>query len=66
MSMFNTRVVRRSNALLGRAWGTRLFYKEAWWAGTGLSGRARAYGLALATKLPCKTGVCPTRALAER
>ena len=51
MSMFNTRVVRRSNALLGRAWGTRLFYKEAWWAGTGLSGRARAYGLALATKL---------------
>ena len=51
MSMFNTRVVRRSNALLGRAWGTRLFYKEAWWAGTGLLGRARAYGLALATKI---------------
>ena len=51
MSMFNTRVVRRSNALLGRAWGARLFYKEAWWAGTGLPGRARAYGLALATKV---------------
>lgn len=51
MSMFNTRVVRRSNALLGRAWGTHLFYKEAWLAGSGLLGRARAYGLALATKL---------------
>lgn len=51
MSMFNTRVVRRSNALLGRAWGKRLFYKEAWFAGAGLVGRARAYGLALATKL---------------
>lgn len=50
MSMFNTRVVRRSNALRNRAYGERLFYKESWATGAGLAGRAKAVGLALITK----------------
>ncbi len=50
MAMFNTRIVRRSNALLGRAWGERLYYKEAWATGEGLPGRLKAYAVGLATQ----------------
>lgn len=45
MAMFNTRVVRRSNSLLGHAYGRNLVYREGWATGTGLPGRLRAYAL---------------------
>lgn len=50
MSMFNTRVVRRSNALRERDYGERLYYKESWGTGQGVRGRLGAIALALVTK----------------
>lgn len=49
MAMYNTRVVRRSNSLLGHAWGERLIYKEGWATGPGWAGRLKAYALGVAT-----------------
>jgi short subunit dehydrogenase-like uncharacterized protein len=46
MARINTRVVRRSNALQGWAYGRRFKYREAWAFGEGLGGRARALGMA--------------------
>jgi short subunit dehydrogenase-like uncharacterized protein len=54
MAAFNTRIVRRSNALLGHAYGRRFRYREVSAFGRGVRGRARAtavtagLGLALA------------------
>jgi short subunit dehydrogenase-like uncharacterized protein len=45
MAAVNTRVVRRSNALLGHAYGRELRYSEVMAMGDGLGGRARALGL---------------------
>ncbi|GAB2514514.1 Putative trans-acting enoyl reductase [Corynebacterium atrinae] len=45
MSMFNTRIVRRSNSLREHAYGS-FRYHERWATGRGLWGRIRAYGLA--------------------
>ncbi|GAB3436243.1 saccharopine dehydrogenase NADP-binding domain-containing protein [Phycicoccus ginsengisoli] len=42
MADFNTRVVRRSNALLGHAYGRRFRYRELSSYGTGFAGRRRA------------------------
>ncbi|MDY3126521.1 MAG: saccharopine dehydrogenase NADP-binding domain-containing protein [Corynebacterium sp.] len=49
MSMFNTRVVRRSNALQGYAYGDKLRYREAMGTGKGIGGRLRAIAIAAAT-----------------
>ena len=46
MARINTRVVRRSNALQGWAYGRRFKYREVWAFGEGLAGRARALGMA--------------------
>jgi short subunit dehydrogenase-like uncharacterized protein len=54
MAQFNSRIVRRSNALLGHAYGPRFRYREVSAHGYGLKGRRRAMlmtaglGLALA------------------
>jgi short subunit dehydrogenase-like uncharacterized protein len=54
MAQFNSRVVRRSNALLGHAYGRRFRYRELSAYGRGLRGRRRAMvlsaGLGLALK----------------
>ncbi|MDO5511177.1 trans-acting enoyl reductase family protein [Corynebacterium sp.] len=42
MSMFNTRIVRRSNSLRGE----RFVYHERWATGRGILGRLKAYALA--------------------
>ena len=42
MASINTRVVRRSNALLGHAYGPRLRYREAMAFGDGIAGRVTA------------------------
>jgi short subunit dehydrogenase-like uncharacterized protein len=46
MAAVNTRVVHRSNALLGYAWGKDFKYDEAVMAGDGIMGRIRAASLA--------------------
>ncbi|MEJ5997482.1 saccharopine dehydrogenase family protein [Corynebacterium sp. H130] len=49
MAMFNTRVVRRSNALSGYVYGPKLRYREVMPTGEGLGGKARAKALLSAT-----------------
>lgn len=49
MSAINTRVVRRSNALLGDAYGAGFRYEESMLTGSGPTGAVRAAGLAAAT-----------------
>lgn len=46
MGTVNSRVVRRSNALLGHAYGRRLRYRELMATGTGPAGAAKAAGVA--------------------
>ena len=46
MAAINTRVVRRSNALQGHAYGKRFRYREATGMGAGLGGRAKATAFA--------------------
>ncbi|MDF8263246.1 saccharopine dehydrogenase family protein [Luteipulveratus flavus] len=46
MAMFNTRIVRRSNALLGHAYGKGFRYREVMRTGDGTKGRATAYAVA--------------------
>jgi short subunit dehydrogenase-like uncharacterized protein len=46
MGTLNSRVVRRSNALLGHAYGRKLRYRELMATGTGPLGAARAAGVA--------------------
>jgi short subunit dehydrogenase-like uncharacterized protein len=45
MAPINTRVVRRSNALQGWAYGRRFRYREVMAFGSGLSGRVKALGM---------------------
>jgi short subunit dehydrogenase-like uncharacterized protein len=45
MGPTNSRVVRRSNALMGFAYSRDFRYQEATWFGEGLSARARATGM---------------------
>jgi short subunit dehydrogenase-like uncharacterized protein len=64
MAAVNTKIVRRSNALLGLPWGANFQYSEAMATGKGLSGRVRAH--ALQAGLAAFTGslaLPPTRAL---
>lgn len=46
MASYNTRIVRRSNALLGHAYGSGFRYREVMKAGKGVKGRAMAYAVA--------------------
>ena len=46
MARINTRVVRRSNALLDWAYGRRFRYREMMATGSGVAGRAKAMGVA--------------------
>ncbi|RJP94105.1 MAG: saccharopine dehydrogenase [Desulfobacteraceae bacterium] len=46
MAAVNTRVVHRSNALMGHAWGKTFKYDEAMMMGDGLTGRLRAASFA--------------------
>ncbi|MFZ2630811.1 MAG: saccharopine dehydrogenase NADP-binding domain-containing protein [Desulfosalsimonadaceae bacterium] len=48
MAAINTRVVHRSNALMGHAWGKDFTYDEAMMMGDGLMGRVRAASFAAA------------------
>ncbi len=45
MAAINTRVVRRTHALLGYPWGLGFSYQETMAVGDGLKGRVRAYGI---------------------
>ena len=49
MATINTKVVRRSNALLGFAYGRDFRYDEAMWMGAGPLGFAKAAGLSAAS-----------------
>jgi short subunit dehydrogenase-like uncharacterized protein len=46
MARINTRVVRRSNALLGYAYGRKFKYRELMATGDGVAGRAKALAVA--------------------
>jgi short subunit dehydrogenase-like uncharacterized protein len=67
MAIVNTRVVHRTNALRGHAYGRDFRYDEAVLTGKGLKGRAAAY--ALATGLAgfmTAASIGPTRSLLEK
>ncbi|MBD2759231.1 saccharopine dehydrogenase NADP-binding domain-containing protein [Yimella sp. cx-573] len=48
MATYNTRVVRRSNALSGYAYGRNFRYREVMKVGKGIAGRATGYAVAAA------------------
>jgi short subunit dehydrogenase-like uncharacterized protein len=67
MGPINTRVVRRSNALLGHAYGRDFRYSEAIATGSGVLGRLAANGLAVGELVgTAALGFGPTRAIASR
>jgi short subunit dehydrogenase-like uncharacterized protein len=64
MAGFNTRIVRRSNALLGWAYGRRFRYREVTGFGTGPAGRVRALAVSAAlTALMAGVALPPSRAM---
>ena len=64
MASFNTRVVRRSNALQGWAYGRRFRYREVMGFGAGPAGSARALAVTTAlTALLAGVALPPSRAL---
>jgi short subunit dehydrogenase-like uncharacterized protein len=67
MAPYNTRVVRRSNALLSWGYGPRFRYREAMGTGSGATGLVRSLGLSgfMAT-LGGAMFVPPTRAVVDR
>ena len=67
MAAINTRVVRRSNALQGWAYGRRFRYREVMAFGDGVAGRLRALGVAAGTAaLPVGLVLPPTRFVLDR
>ena len=67
MAGINTKVVHRSNALSGYAYGQRFVYDEAMLMGKGLRGRLSAVGLAMGlASFVGAAALKPTRALLER
>jgi short subunit dehydrogenase-like uncharacterized protein len=67
MAGFNTRIVRRSNALLGHAYGRRFRYREVVSTGRGPAGAVRAAALSGSMALAATAGALgPVRALAGR
>ncbi len=66
MAGFNTRIVRRSNALLGWAYGRRLRYREVTGFGTGPAARVRALAVTAGlTALMAGVALRPSRALLQ-
>ena len=64
MAAINTRVVRRTNALLGYAWGRDFRYREAMSFGRGAKGWLTAAGVAAGTTLAmAAVAVAPVRRL---
>lgn len=67
MASFNSRIVRRSDSLLGNAYGPGFRYREAVGFGRGTRGRLEAYGLAAALGTTFAAMSNPgTRRLADR
>ncbi|MBB2922728.1 trans-acting enoyl reductase family protein [Cellulomonas cellasea] len=67
MASFNSRVVRRSNALQGWAYGRSLRYGEVMGVGRGARGAAAALGVTAARGLlPAAMAFPPTRVLLDR
>ncbi|HEX6936925.1 MAG TPA: saccharopine dehydrogenase NADP-binding domain-containing protein [Actinomycetes bacterium] len=67
MAGFNTRVVRRSNALLGHAYGARFRYREVMAAGRGRTGAVRAVAVSGGGAVAgAAVRLGPVRALATR
>ena len=67
MSSVNTRVVRRSHALLGHPWGAGFRYREVMSMGKGLKGRAKALAMSAALGAAVATlSMEPTRKLAQK
>ncbi len=67
MAPVNTRVVRRSHALLGRPWGTDFSYTEVMATGHGWKGAATAWGITGALGVFLAAAANPaTRELLER
>jgi len=66
MAAVNTRVVRRSNALLGYAYGREFRYDEAVDVGRGLAGMARAAATSAGMALSGAVAFAPVRKLAQR
>ena len=48
MAGINTKVVRRTNALLGKPWGEEFSYQEAMWTGSGITGYLKALQITMA------------------
>ncbi len=59
MAAINTRVVHRSNFLLGHAWGTDFVYDEMMVTGTGEKGEARAQAIAADRSMGSDSGPKP-------
>jgi short subunit dehydrogenase-like uncharacterized protein len=67
MASVNTRVVRRSNALQGWAYGRSLRYGEVMGTGPGARGAVRAVGLTVGLRLTVPAfALPPTRLLLDR
>jgi short subunit dehydrogenase-like uncharacterized protein len=67
MGTVNTRVVRRSNALLGHAYGSRLRYRELMRTGSGPSGAAKAAAVSGGVgALIAGLAIKPTRVVLDR
>ncbi|MEP6651650.1 MAG: saccharopine dehydrogenase NADP-binding domain-containing protein [Lapillicoccus sp.] len=67
MASFNSRIVRRSDSLLGHPYGSRFRYREAVGFGRGNRARLEAYGLAVALGTAYAAMANPlTRSLADR
>lgn len=67
MAAFNTRIVRRSNSLLGHAYGPRFRYRETMAFGHGAKARAKATALLVGLGgLMSAMSTSATRAVADR
>ena len=67
MAAINTRIVHRSNALSGKAYGEQFYYQEATLTGDSKAGEKRAKRMATGFKLfNLATAVSPIRWLLER
>jgi short subunit dehydrogenase-like uncharacterized protein len=67
MALSNTRIVRRSNALQGWAYGRELRYGEVWGTGRGLPGAIRAGAMAIGLRaFGAAMTYSPTRKLLNR
>ena len=67
MAAINTRIVHRSNALSGKAYGEQFYYQEATLTGDSKAGEKRAKRMATGSKLfNLATAISPIRWLLER